>query len=396
MKKVIFSLLVSGAALFAFSCTQEFKASEVAEQKKLKLKATEMGVYNYKSVQVPSTSFAFAAQMLQTDNQFSAGSGGNNGVFNGNGNQVKAGDKIEILSVTDAKADLGRVLFYDQTLSLNNAVACGSCHFQKLAFADGKALSQGFEGRQTTRNSMAIVNPAMSQAGLFWDTRANCVKNLALQPVQNHIEMGMEDLTLLTRKLAVIDYYPDLFMKAYGSPSITEDKIAEGLNAFIRSFVSWDSKYDEGEKSKFANFTAEEKHGKQLFSDWNGANCASCHNEPTFDQQWGNGANIGLDKISSDKGIGGASKFKVPSLRNIELTGPYMHDGRFKTLEEVVTHYSDKVQMNSQLDFNLRNGNQAKRLNLNEGDKKALVAFLKTLTDKNFISNPKFSDPFER
>jgi cytochrome c peroxidase len=391
MKKVIFSSLLFGAAMFTYSCTQEFTPTEVQVSKEIKPKKEEMGKYNYSKV-VLAANFTQAAPMLLQDNQFSNGNS-NNGLFNFS---KKTGDVIEILSVTDAKADLGRVLFYDTKMSLNNAVSCGSCHFQKFAFADGKALSPGFEGRMTTRNAMAIVNPAMSHVGLFWDTRSNCVKNLALEPVKNHIEMGMEDLKILTQKLAAIDYYPALFEKAYGSPVITEDRIAEGLNGFIRSFVSWDSKYDQGQTQQFSNFTAEEKHGMKLFNDWNGANCASCHNDPTFDQLWGNGANIGLDKVSKDKGINGSNTFKVPTLRNIELTGPYMHDGRFKTLEEVVDHYSDKVQMNDDLDWNLRDGNQAKKLKLTPYDKKAVVAFLKTLTDQKFISDPKFSDPFDR
>jgi cytochrome c peroxidase len=399
MKQVIYFLLVVGAGVFTFSCTQEFNNNEIKDQKVAKLRTDDLGKYKYESVNLPYKELANAASMLLVDNQGS-NSIGNSGSSSFNSFNMKGGEAIKILNVTNAKADLGRVLFYDQKLSLNNAVSCGSCHFQKLAFADGKAVSEGFEGRITSRNAMAIVNPAMSFTGLFWDNRANCVKKLVLQPVQNHIEMGMEDLPLLAKKLAAVDYYPDLFMKAYGSPTITEDKIAEGLNAFIRSFVTWNSKYDEGMKNSFANFTTEEHRGKILFSDWNGANCGSCHNEPTFDRQWGGNANIGLDKVSKDKGDG-SERFKVPSLRNIELTGPYMHDGRFKTLEEVIDHYSDNVQFNSNLDWNLQDnsGNfgssgKARKLNLSPSDKKALVAFLKTLTDKDFTTNPKFSDPF--
>ncbi len=401
MKQVIYFLLVVGAGVFTFSCTQEFSNNEIKDQKVAKLRKDDLGKYKYESVNLPYVEMANAAAMLRVDNQGSNNVGNFNGGFGGNTSFSKAGEEIKILNVTDAKADLGRVLFYDQKLSLNNAVSCGSCHFQKLAFADGKALSAGFEGRITTRNAMAIVNPAMSFTGLFWDNRANCVKKLVLQPVQNHIEMGMEDLPLLAKKIAAVDYYPDLFMKAYGSPSITEDRIAEGLNAFLRSFVTWNTKYDQGKTTAFANFTSEERTGMKLFSDWNGANCASCHNEPTFDRQWGGSANIGLDKVSKDKGDG-SERFRVPSLRNVELTGPYMHDGRFKTLEEVIDHYSDNVQFNTNLDWNLQdnssslgNGNgKAKKLNLSPSDKKALVAFLKTLTDKDFITNPKFSDPF--
>jgi cytochrome c peroxidase len=393
MKQIILSLLVGGAALFAYSCTQDFTSGEVQEQKVAKLRTEELGKYNYKSVVVPHTEFSNTIGMLLIDKK----GGSSNNTGNHGNTSIKAGDKIEILNVTDAQADLGRVLFYDTKLSLNNAISCGSCHFQKLAFADGRASSPGFEGKMTPRNAMSIVNPAMEQIGLFWDNREDCVYNLSLKPVQNHIEMGMEDLEILSKKLAAVEYYPDLFMKAYGgSPAITPDKIAQATNAFLRSFISWESKYDEGRKGNFSNFTAEESRGMKLFNDWEGARCANCHVAPTFDQQWGNGANIGLDRVSVDKGIkNNPNNFRVPSLRNVELTAPYMHDGRFKNLEEVVDHYNEKVQFNPDLDWNLQDGNsKARKLNLTDGDKKALVAFLKTLTDKKFITDPKFSNPF--
>ncbi len=392
MKQTILSLFVVCAGLLAYSCTQDFNSGELQEQKVAKLRTEELGKYNYKSVVVPHAEFSNTVGMLFFDKK--GGSTSNQPPAH---KTVKTGDKIDILNVSDAQADLGRVLFYDTKLSLNNAVSCGSCHFQKFAFADGRASSPGFQGKMTPRNAMAIVNPAMEQIGLFWDNREDCVYNLALEPVQNHIEMGMESMELLTKKLAAVEYYPDLFMKAYGgSPVINADKIAQAMNAFLRSFISWESKYDEGKNSNFTNFTAEEKQGMKLFNDWNGARCANCHVAPTFDQQWGNGSNIGLDKVSADKGIkSNPNNFRVPSLRNVELTAPYMHDGRFKNLEEVVDHYNEKVQFNPSLDWNLQDGNnKARKLNLTEPDKKALIAFLKTLTDKKFTSDPKFSDPF--
>jgi cytochrome c peroxidase len=273
---------------------------------------------------------------------------------------------------------------------------------------------------------MAIANPAMSHSGLFWDRRENSVLSMSLRPIQNHIEMGMEDLDLLERKLAAIDYYPTLFKEAYPSnPIITQKNISAAISAFVRSMITWDSKFDEGVKTKFANFTSEETRGMEIFMGKStqttntndhffnvdqGA-CAGCHNAPMFndgsnlhsgsaytdngDNGNGRGVNIGLDKVSSDVGTGDGS-FKIPTLRNIELTAPYMHDGRFNSLEDVVTHYNEEVQPSKNFHRKLKDSNgKPKKLNLTPADQKALVAFLKTLTDKKFTTDPKFSDPFE-
>jgi cytochrome c peroxidase len=391
MKRKNIFLLGFSLALLAVGCTeQNFTNDEVGQQKKVVLKTEEIGKHKYTTAKLPYDNFA-SARFLELDLQFQSDK--NN--FNGTKSYMR-GTEVAIKSVTDAKADLGRVLFYDTNLSLNNKISCGSCHHQSKAFADGLKFSEGFEGKMTTRNSMGLGNLAMMPGGHFWDTRADCIKNLALEPVKNHIEMGMENLTLLTKKLAVIDYYPALFEKAYGTPGITEERIAEGFNGFLRSFVTMDSKYDEGMRTQFANYTAEEKQGRKIFQDWNGANCASCHGGDNFDDhyQWG-GGNIGLDAVPVDQGIENG-KFKIPSLRNVELTAPYMHDGRFKTLEEVVEHYNSGVKMNKHLHWALQDGNGPKKLNLSDSDKKALVAFLKTLTDKSFTTNPKYSDPFQR
>lgn len=312
------------------------------------------------------------------------------------------GSLTENPRISDAGATLGRVLFYDTKLSLNNAVACASCHHQSKAFADGLASSTGFEGRKTTRNSMAIINPVLND-NLFWDSRATSVTDLTLKPVQNHIEMGMEDLEYLATKLSSTTYYGNLFQDAYGSSVITADRISEALAQFLCSMVTHNSRFDAGSSTGFQNFTPLEKHGRELFFS-NRAQCSSCHAGPNFSAQEFSGpyvetsgtANIGLDIVYDDNGLGGG-KFRIPSLRNIAVTAPYMHDGRFTTLEEVVEHYDKGIQPHAELDIKFRGGDgQPKKLNLTPIEKEALIAFLHTLTDEQFMRDDRWSDPFER
>ncbi len=305
--------------------------------------------------------------------------------------------------VTDWGATLGRVLFYDTRLSINNAVSCASCHKQAFAFADPVAHSSGFEGRTTPRNSMAIINPIITD-NLFWDSRADNTVDLTLQPVQNHIEMGMEDMDMLTGKLSKEDFYRDLFKKAFNNTIITPELISNALAQFLCSMTSFNSKYDHALKpgNNFAKFNELEKAGKELFFS-DRLKCASCHNGINFAAQTIAGpyqstegtANIGLDLVSSDQGRRDG-KFRIPSLRNIALTAPYMHDGRFATLDEVLDHYSHGIKPNKHLDpkFKDSNGNPI-RLNLTDIEKSAIIAFLNTLTDKKFIKDKKYSNPFK-
>lgn len=294
-------------------------------------------------------------------------------------------------------------MFYDTKLSINNKVSCGSCHLQSKAFADDKAFSEGFEGRLTERNSIAILNPAYCN-NLFWDSRASSALHLALQPVQNHIEMGIEDMDFLAKKLSKVDYYDNLFKKAYGSTEITPQKVSDAVAQFLCSMTTFNSKFDQGLENNFNTFTTLERKGKELFNS-STLKCASCHSGLTFNAEVPNSSysqpdvkgatNIGLDRQSQDKGKEDG-KFRIPSLRNVELTGPYMHDGRFTTLEEVIDHYSKKIEYSEHLDQKFKNGNKAVKFNISDDDKLALVAFLKTLTDDTYISDPKFSDPFAK
>jgi len=310
-------------------------------------------------------------------------------------------------TVTDWGATLGRVLFYDKILSINNSVACASCHKQNLSFADDKAFSEGFAGALTARNSMSLVNVKYYRNGKFlWDERGATLETQTLMPVVHPVEMGMPNLDTLVNRLNTKAYYAVLFQKAFGAQTITSDKIGSALAQFIRSIISYQTRFDEGRtlinslRLSYPNFTAQENEGKQLFFNPL-LGCNGCHKTETFTAP--SPKNNGLENPSVDFGVGGITNdplqvgnFKVPSLRNIELTAPYMHDGRFATLEEVIEHYNSGVQPHPNLSLQLRNPDSTPvRLHLAADEKKALIAFLKTLTDHGITNDPKFSDPFK-
>lgn len=314
-------------------------------------------------------------------------------------------------TITNDGATLGRVLFYDPQLSINNSVACASCHHQSRAFADGLQGSVGFGGEVTPRNSMAIVNPSINN-NLFWDSRVQSLPDLILQPIQNHVEMGMEDLDILVKKLSATDYYPELFRKAYGTSDVTTHGIANAMAQFLGSMKSVNSKFDQGIANNFENFTALENMGMTIFNSTN-AQCSSCHAGGNFsapdgpnDPYGGGGSNggssrqgttnIGLDLSTVDEGRGDGN-FRIPTLRNISMTAPYMHDGRFGSLEDVVEHYNSGVNAHPALDDKFKNSDGSpRRLGLTSIEKEALVAFLHTLTDESFMEDEKFSDPFSK
>jgi cytochrome c peroxidase len=309
---------------------------------------------------------------------------------------------------TDAGATLGRVLFYDKRLSTNQTLSCSSCHQQQHGFSDPRKFSVGFNGGSTARNAMGLSNGRWYlRRHFFWDERANTLEDQVLQPIQNPVEMGMT-LSALTNRLSAEPFYTNLFTLAFGSPEITSDRISLALAQFVRSIVSTRSKYDAGVPIGFANFTAQENLGRQMFFGQVGnATCAVCHGTDNF-VPGPNINNNGLEFPYVDKGLGGITGlaqdeglFKVPSLRNIELTAPYMHDGRFATLEEVVEFYNSGVVNNPNLSPPLRVPTPPgvlpgppRRLNLTADQKAALVAFLKTLTDPNLAADSKLSDPF--
>jgi cytochrome c peroxidase len=302
---------------------------------------------------------------------------------------------------------LGRVLFYDPQLSVNNSVSCATCHKQTLAFADNTAFSKGFENRLTTRNSMPIQNLATSSFGvpvsLFWDGRESNLRQMVMRPIVNHIEMGISDPEVLARKLSVVPYYRDLFYKAYGTEEVTTAGIAEALTSFLGTITSTNTKFDRYNFGS-VKLTALEEAGKALFIGT--YDCNACHQvqNPSGYIFAGTFSNIGLDDHYADNGLenktgmgGDAGKFKIPSLRNVLLTAPYMHDGRFSTLEEVLDHYSEGIEDHPNLDPRLRSATNGEPLKLHipDSDKTAIIAFLSTLTDPQMITDRRFSNPFK-
>jgi len=313
--------------------------------------------------------------------------------------------------VTNDGATLGRVLFYDKKLSANETVACASCHIQALGFSDDATFSLGFEGGRTERHSMTLINARYYQRGrFFWDERAATLEEQVLMPFLDPVEMGVT-LDQLIAAVNAQDYYPDLFNNAFGSSEVTSTKIAQALAQFVRSIVSYSSKYDEGRAmanlpgDNFVNFSAEENLGKSLFFRTipnGGGACFGCHTTEAFVSANPGPQNNGLDIVTTDEGAGAVfnnpifeGRFKTTSLRNIELTSPYMHDGRFSTLEEVVEHYNSGIQAHPTLSPALTDadGNPV-RLNFTNTEKASLVAFLRTLTDESIANEEKWSDPF--
>lgn len=304
--------------------------------------------------------------------------------------------------ITNAGATLGRVLFYDRKLSRNDLTACASCHQQGRGFADPNRLSIGFQGGTTGRHSMGLSNARYyARQRFFWDERAATLEAQTLMPIQDSVEMGMSLNELIT-KLSATDYYPSLFQAAFGSPEITSDRISKALAQFVRSMVSYQSKYDSafinGTPNFQAIFTASELRGLQLFGPGNNGpgrtvRCDRCHG--TNAQIAPALQNTGLDAVSTDAGAG-LGRFKVPSLRNVAVRSRFMHDGRFTSLEEVVQFYNAGVQDNPNLSQLLRNPDgTVTRLNLTAQEAADLVAFLQTLTDNNLLNDPRFSDPFQ-
>jgi cytochrome c peroxidase len=295
--------------------------------------------------------------------------------------------------ITNAGATLGRVLFYDPRLSANDRVSCASCHVQKFGFSDTARFSPGLHGVRSTRHTMALANARFNAHGrFFWDERAPSLEAQVLAPITDRVEMGMP-LDTLERKLSTVQVYRGLFAAAFGSPEVTRVRIAAALAQFVRSLVSTHSRYDAvfatGGAPDPGRLTAAERNGLRLFEQ---AGCVNCHRSVVqFADQ---ATNNGLDAAPSDTGAG-EGRFKPPSLRNVAVRPPYMHDGRFATLRQVVEFYARRVAPSPFLDARLRSGDgRPRRLDLDSSQVAALVAFLEALTDSNFLSAEKFSDPF--
>jgi len=308
--------------------------------------------------------------------------------------------------LTKEKVKLGKMLFYDKKLSNDLTLSCASCHKQEDAFNDIRKFSIGTAGLPGGRQAMAIFNMAWHRAGFFWDGRAPLLRDQALLPIQDPLEMN-ETLENVIVKLDAEEIYKNQFTRAFGSEEITSEKIGLAMEQFMLTILSMDSKYDQVESGK-GSYTAAEQKGKDLFfKEYNeffpnesGADCAHCHGGANLDNS--QFMNNGLDTDAEFTDLGRAkvtkdpkdnAKFKVPSLRNIELTPPYMHDGRFATLEEVIDHYNNEIDSSSTLDRALL-ATRSTGLRLSDEDKRNLIAFLKTLTDASLANNSEYFNPF--
>ena len=296
------------------------------------------------------------------------------------------------------RVDLGRKLFFDTRLSDNGRQSCATCHRQADGFSEPKSVSTGAEGQTGTRNAMPLQNLAW-KSSFFWDGRAHSLREQALQPIQNPLEMHntlTNVVATLTRATAGegTNSYAALFTRAFGTPDITAEKISLALENYVLTLTSFNAKFDRVLRGE-DKFTPEEQHGFELFSTeydprrgQYGADCFHCHGGPLFQSQ--GFANNGLDETFTDLGRGKITgraadngKFAVPSLRNVALTGPYMHDGRFRTLAEVIDHYTTGMKRSATLDPNLAKHPDG-GVPLSAADRRALIAFLETLTDAQF------------
>lgn len=327
-------------------------------------------------------------------------------------------------TITNQKATLGRVLFYDKKLSIDNTVACASCHIQKFAFGDTALASHGVEGGLTGRHSMRLINARFSaEAKFFWDERAASLEVQTTKPIQDHAEMGFSgtsgrpNLSILLAKLQSTDYYKELFKFVYNDTIVTEARLQECLSQFIRSIQSFDSKFDAGraqvanDVQDFPNYTTQENLGKTLFLSApvfdatstrisGGLGCAGCHKAPEFDID-PNTRNNGIIGKLNAAGID-VTNTRAPSLRDIasqtgDLNSPLMHTGNINTLQAVVGHYGtiNIAPGNTNLDPRLTPNGIGQKLNLNATEVNATIAFLKTLTGSNVYTDAKWSNPFQ-
>lgn len=290
---------------------------------------------------------------------------------------------------------LGRMLFHEKALSADGSLSCASCHQQASAFADPRGVSVGMAGRSGRRNAQPLINLAWDHF-FFWDARALSLELQAFEPVRGHLEMN-SDWNAIAENLHREGRYAPLFRAAFGDDRIDSIRIAFALAQFERTLISLNSRFDRYQYDHDANaLSATEQTGRTLF--FGRAHCVDCHEPPLFDHH--DVSNIGLDSMPVDGGMGERThvpwhqgRFKTPTLRNVAVTAPYMHDGRFSTLQEVVDFYADDVHTGvPTLDPHMEPWVRGE-VRLSTGDRAALVAFLQTLTDSAFLSDPRFGPP---
>jgi len=327
-------------------------------------------------------------------------------------------------TITDKTATLGRVLFYDKNLSINNTISCASCHQQNFAFGDTAIVSAGVEGGLTIRHSMRLINTRFAnEAKFFWNERAVNLTTQTTMPIVDHLEMGFSgengrgDFATLTSKLSTINYYKELFKYTFGDTIVTENRIQTSLSAFVSSIQSFDSKYDIGraqvnnDNQPFPNFTPTENQGKTLFitapvfnaagiRTTGGLGCNACHNAPEFDID-PNTLNNGIIGIANSANGIDITNTRAGSLRDLTnaagaVNTPMMHTGVLRSLRAVINHYNtiNLNPRNTNLDPRLRPGGNGQNLNVTEAEIAAVVAFMQTLGGTNVYVNKKWSNPF--
>jgi len=325
--------------------------------------------------------------------------------------------------ITDAKATLGRVLFYDKNLSVTNTISCASCHKQEFAFSDTALVSAGVLGGLTDRHSIRLINSRFAEeTKFFWDERASSLENQTTQPIASHVEMGFSgqsgrgNIATMLSKLQSISYYNELFKFVYGDLNVTEVRLQECLAQFVRSIQSFDSKYDLGrvtavnDNQNFSNFSTVENDGKRLFItppvfDANsnrisgGIGCNACHRAPEFDID-PNTKNNGVIALAVGNGQD-LTVTRAPSLRDLTnangvLNGRMMHSGGVRDVATAISHYGGFINDNSNLDQRLKpNGRNVQRLNLQQSEIASVVAFIKTLSGTNVYTDKRWANPFK-
>ena len=317
--------------------------------------------------------------------------------------------------LTQESVLLGKRLFYDPILSSDKKVSCATCHQQALAFTDGLKTSVGVSGIPLAFNSMSLVNLMWGPKHFFWDGRASSLEEQAIIPITHHDEMARNIETLIV-DLNNDETYKKLFKQAFGN--ISAQNIAKALASFQRTLISANSRYDQYLRGEIP-LTAIEEQGRKLFMAHpdtkvvlRGGNCIDCHSQfltSGFGTMFDGFSNNGLDNdqtlqpglFTLTQNEAHRGLFKAPTLRNIAVTSPYMHDGRFATLHEVLAHYNGGIKRSKTLspliieaDNIPKTQNDHISLNLNDDEVTAIIAFLHTLTDEEFLANPAFSDPF--
>jgi cytochrome c peroxidase len=304
--------------------------------------------------------------------------------------------------MTEEGVELGRKLFFEERLSADNTQSCASCHIPSASFSDTTAYSKGIDGFDGNRNAMAIINLGWMNK-LFWDGRATGLEAQVFGPVVNPVEMH-DTWPNVASKLQADVLYPALFEQVFGTAVIDSVLVSKAISQFMRTLIAGNSPFDKYLQTGSSGWNATDElaayEGFAIFLDETKGDCFHCHGD-AFNPLWTDNLfhNNGLDATFSDNGLGAVTgnsfdngKFKTPTLRNLVFTAPYMHDGRFATLQEVINHYSEGLVNSPTIDPLMKHvitgGSQ-----MNPGDKYKLFMFLVSLSDSSFVTNPAFQDP---